>query len=210
MPRKDAAGLTRMVNLFKSGMTASDIALRMGISRQAVSVRLRAYYKANPDKKVSVNVTRTCIVCGTQETITREMIPIASLRPLRAKDIEEQEKFICPMCKDNKLHLCTSCGSVGYLGTAQFPPTPRRGPNQRAHCRKCNKESVIIWRNKNIESARRIYREYIQRVRGERRRRGVCTSCGSPVTGEFKTCEDCRRKDRQTSALPYPRKDPTS
>ena len=199
MPKKDIAGLYRIVGLFESGSGVSEIASKMGVTKQAVSMRLRAHYKRRR-RTVDVVVTRTCIVCGTEESNVRETLKVSDLKKLRVTDIEVKEKFLCPLCESNNLYLCTSCGSVGHLGTEYFPMQPLNEKNRRVHCKACNRAAVGIWKSKNGDRARSIYRRYRKRLRDRRREEGVCTECGKPAEGDFRLCSSCRGKYRKYKA----------
>lgn len=195
--------LFRSVRLFESGWKTSDIAKKLQVTKQAISVMLRKYYlNLDPPRLIDHNVTKTCKVCGCEEHTTIDQIPITSLKQLRPHPIEEKISYVCPLCKELKVHKCTSCGSVGYLEGGKFIKKPLNKENQRGRCLDCNKTNTEVWRKKNRGRAREIFGKYKRNLKQRRRNQGLCTECGRPNnTPEFSLCQACRGKHREKARI---------
>lgn len=189
--------LNTVIRLFESGISAAEIARKYGVSKQAISQRIRQYYvRKRPRIYLETIVTRTCIVCGVIETHTVERIPISKLKRIRLEPIHKEEQFLCPLCDEQKLYKCTSCGSVGRLGD-QFLKTPINEKNRRARCLDCNRTNRDIWISRNRERAREISRSYKKRLRKNRKENNLCTECGKKNdTPQFSYCSTCREKHK--------------
>lgn len=190
--------LLRAVGLFESGWKASDIAKKLGVTKQAISGILREYYlNLSPPVMVDYNVRRVCKVCECEE-YTTVSVQITSLKQLRIKPFEKTVSFLCPLCKQLRLHKCTSCKSVGYLEGENFLKKALNEENQRGRCLSCNRVNSKMWRKKNKNRARKIYGRYKKNLKQKRRKAGLCTECGKPnSTPEYALCKKCRDKYRE-------------
>ena len=192
MPKVVIDDILRPVRLFESGWSVSKIAEKLGVTKQAVSSRLRDYY-SREGTLVDVILTKTCKVCGGEE-VSLNQVPVTSLSKLSVKPIEKSSKHICSFCEENNIYKCTACGSIGFLGGGQFLPKPISEKNRRAKCRSCNREGARDWKKKNQDKSRKIYQRYHRKIRLSRSEKGLCTECGHENPTKFKTCQECRDK----------------
>jgi len=181
-----------IVRLFESGRSASQIADIVGVSRQAISQRLRSYYSLK-DVKVEVIRKRRCIVCEVEECFVEEKIPVSDLKQLRLDPIIHEEDFLCPLCQSLNLYKC-SCGAIGYLGI-QFLKKPIYEKTRKARCLDCNREYLKEWSRNNKDRARKIASNFKANLKKRRLKEGLCITCGRKNgTPEYMNCISCRDK----------------
>jgi len=195
MPKKVIYNINRAVRLFDEGWSISDIAKKIGVTKQAVSVRLRDYY-CREGVLVDFIVKKVCKVCQTEEVYIEKQVPVSKLSNLRIKPFERTEKFICPLCEINNLYRCTSCGSIGHLHSDKFLRTPTSEKNRRVKCRDCNKGLTKKWKNNNLNKYNKIYSRYRRKLRKRREEKGLCVECGRNKNTPFKICDNCRKTIR--------------
>lgn len=184
-----------IVRLFESGRSASQIAEIVGVSRQAISQRLRSYYSLK-DVKVEVIRKRHCIVCGVEECFVEKKISVSDLKQLRLDPIVHEEDFLCPLCESLNLYKC-SCGAIGYLGV-QFLRKPIYEKTRKARCLDCNREYLKEWSKNNKERARQIASNFKSNLKKRRLKDGLCITCGRKNgTPKYLNCSSCRDKFKQ-------------
>lgn len=125
-----------------------------------------------------------CPKCGEKNDNGKVYCDSCRLKIQReTKEAEEFAKSIgiCPRCRRNKL-----------FGDEKYCP----------ECRAYKTEQVAKSRKKNPERHREVKRRSCNRLRQERREKGICIECGKrKAMFDGTRCEYCRAKTRNRRAL---------
>lgn len=206
--------IERIIRLLKAGYTGTEVGNKFGITRQAISERVRAYYKYSRSKECRTYIlVQTCRVCGTEyefeikkvlysemKFITRLDRPIFYIKPKRPI-------YICEDCKREHLVICLDCGAIGRAGKEFLPHPTRQRFSYSHYCKECNNGRTKYHYIKNPDSAKRALKKWLsknpdymanyhKKRKPELRARGLCTKCSKPniETDKFAYCQSCRNK----------------
>jgi hypothetical protein len=199
--------IDRIIRLLKAGYTDADVGNKLGVTRQAISARVRSYYKNSHSNEYRTYIlVRTCKICSIEQEIETKIVLYTEMKSITKLDKPifysyQKRPHICDDCQREHLVRCSYCGSIGRAGK-EFLPMPKKLKYYYNHL--CNRLSAMDQYYKNKEPKLKASKNWFLKnpnYMAERRKRliiqGLCGQCGkaNDSTEGQKICASCRAQN---------------